>query len=172
MAISSKLNEAINQQIGNEFAASLQYVAIASYLADQGLLRLSARFFAQAEEERDHAMRFVRYLNELDAPLVIPVIPAPQATFESVEAAVALALDRERTVTRQINALMDQAMADRDYLSQEFLAWYVKEQLEEEATLGNLLKVIRRAGEGNLYLVEANLPPKADDPVKPEEKDE
>lgn len=157
MPLSPQLHEAINQQIGHEFAASLQYVAIASYFAREGLPRLAARFFKQAEEEREHALRFVRYLNELDAPLSLQAVPAPQADFPSVEGAVALALERERTVTRQIHALMEQAVADHDHRSQQFLTWFVNEQLEEEATLGTLLKLIQRAGEAHLVLVETHL---------------
>lgn len=157
MKLGPRLLEALNQQIGHEFAASLQYVAIASYFTAEGLPRLAAHFQAQAEEERDHAMRLVRYLRELNAPLAIPAIPAPQASFESVEAAVALALERERVVTGQINALMDLASQDRDYLSQEFLAWFVTEQLEEESSMETLLKIIRRAGPQHLFLVEAHL---------------
>lgn len=157
MPLSPQLTEAINQQIGHEFAASLQYVAIASYFAREGLPRLAARFFKQAEEEWEHALRFVHYLNEVDAPLAMPAVSAPQPDFPGVEAAVALALERERTVTRQIHALMEQAIADRDHRSQQFLAWFVNEQLEEEATLGTLLKMIQRAGDAHLFLVEGHL---------------
>ena len=155
MIISTKMNAALNEQVGNEFAASLQYVAIASYLGGEGLPRLAAHFFKQADEERDHAMRFVKYLNELGTSLAIPAVPAPQAAFDSAESAVATALERERTVTKQINRLVDLAAKDNDHLSQQFLAWFVKEQLEEEATVGNLLRMIQRAGDKNLFLVDA-----------------
>ncbi|MBE7499832.1 MAG: ferritin [Verrucomicrobiales bacterium] len=162
MVLSDKLNAAINEQIGHEFAASLQYVAIASYLEREGLPGLARHFFKQAEEERDHAMRFVRYLNELEAPLALPAVVAPQGQFASPEAAVALALTREQTVTRQINHLMDLAVQDQDHLSRQFLGWFVREQLEEEASVGHLLKMMQRAGDKNLFLVEAYLLKQAD----------
>ncbi|MBM3881595.1 MAG: ferritin [Verrucomicrobia bacterium] len=157
MLISEKMTAAINEQVGHEFAASLQYVAIGSHFASEGLSELAAKFYRQADEEREHAMRFVKYLSEAGGPLKIPAIPAPQPTFKSVEEAVRLSLDWEKTVTQQINQLMDLAVKETDYLTQTFLGWFVREQLEEVSSMDNLLKVVQRAGEKNLIYVEGYL---------------
>jgi ferritin len=148
------MNAAINEQIGNEFAASLQYVAIASHFAGEGLAELAGRFYQQAAEERDHAMRFVKYLVDAGGHVAIPAIAAPKAAFASVEEAVALSLEWEKTVTRQINGLVALAIAESDYIAQNFLGWFVSEQLEEVSTMDNLLKVVQRAGPNNLLYVE------------------
>ncbi len=157
MLISKKMNAALNEQIGNEFGASLQYVAIASYFAREGLNELATRFFKQADEERDHAMRFVSYLNEAGGDVKIPGIPAAKNTFATVAEAVKLSLTWEQTVTRQINALMDLAVKEGDHIAQNFLGWFVREQLEEVSSMDNLLKLVLRAGEANLVYVEAIL---------------
>lgn len=154
MLISVKMNAAINEQIGNEFAASLQYVAIASHFAGEGLSELAARFYQQADEERDHAMRFVKYVVDAGGRVAIPSIAAPKSAFSSVEEAVALSLEWEQTVTRQISGLVALAIAESDYIAQNFLGWFVSEQLEEVSSMDNLLKVVQRAGEKNLLYVE------------------
>jgi len=87
--------------------------------------------------------------------LEIPTIPAPKAIFKSVEEAVQLSLDWELEVTRRINGLMDIAVSQKDYLGQDFLRWFVTEQLEEVSTMQNLLQVVKTAGERNLIMLEA-----------------
>lgn len=155
MLISPKMTAAINAQIGHEFAASMQYVAIASHFAEEGLAVLAGMFYRQADEERDHAMKFVHYLAETGGKLAIPAIVAPRAEFKTAEEAVRLSLEWEQTVTGQINKLMDLAAQESDYLAQDFLVWFVREQLEEVSSMDNLLKVVRRAGEDHLLYVEA-----------------
>jgi ferritin len=155
--ISASLAKAFNQQIGHEFGASMQYVSIAAHFQRMHLTLLAQLFFKQAEEEREHAMKFVKYVLDTKGTLEIPAIPAPAATFPSAEAAVAAALQWEQEVTRQITALMEQAVKDNDYLGQSFLQWFIDEQLEEVVKMDRLLSVIRQSGEKNLLMVEAYL---------------
>ncbi len=154
MLISKKMNAALNEQVGNEFSASLQYVAIASHLASLGLTELAGLFYKQAHEEREHAMRFVKYLVDAGGSVEIPAIPAPKSTFKTVEEAVALSVEWEKMVTGQINALVEQAMKESDHLTQNMLSWFVREQLEEISMTENLLKVTQLAGANLLYIEE------------------
>jgi len=155
--ISRDLSKAFNTQIGHELAANLQYVSIAAYFQQRHLPLLAKLFFAQAEEERQHAMKFVNYLLDVKGELQIPTITAPTISFASTQEAVAAALTWEREVTAQITGLMDHAVKESDYLAQSFLQWFVDEQLEEVVKMGCLLSVVRRAGENNLLMVEAYL---------------
>jgi bacterioferritin B len=155
--ISRELATALNQQIGNEFGASMQYVSIAAHFQQRHLTLLAKLFLAQADEERMHAMKFVQYVLDTKGELSIPAIPAPRQTFASAEEAVAAALAWEEEVTRQIGALMDLAAKQNDYLAQNFLQWFIDEQLEEVVKMGRLLGVIRQSGEKNLLMVEAYL---------------
>lgn len=154
MLISKSMNTAINHQIGNEFSASLQDVAIAFDFAERGLVALAEHFYLQAQEERDHAMRFVAYLSDAGGELQIPAIPAPRTDFKNVADAIKLALNSELNVTSQINGLVDLALKESDHISRDMLSWFVKEQLEEVSTMDSLLKVVQLAGENNLIHVE------------------
>jgi ferritin len=154
MIISAKMAKAIHAQIGHEFGACMQYVAIAAYFGNESLPELSQHFHKQAMEEKDHAMRFVNYLVDAGAPVVMPAIPAPKSAFKSVEEAVKLSLDWEITVTKQINALVDLSIKETDHITRNFLQWYVSEQLEEVSSMETLLSIVRRAGASGLLFVE------------------
>jgi len=157
MLISKKLNAAINEEIGLELFASNQYLNMAAYLEGLPLKKLAAMFAKQGDEERGHALKFVKYLNDVGGNVVIPAIDAPKATFKSVEEVVQKALDWEGKVTDRVNALMAMAIEQKDYAAQDFLRWFVTEQIEEMSTMDNLLKVVRAAGERSLIMVEAYL---------------
>ena len=157
MLISKKMTAAINKQIGNEFGASLQYVSIGAYFGTESLPELSRFFHAQANEERDHALKFVNYVVDAGSEVVIPAVPAPKAGFTSAEEAVKLSLEWELTVTKQISALVDLARTEKDHTTESFLQWFVNEQLEEVSTMDTLLRMVRRAGEKGLLFVEEYL---------------
>jgi bacterioferritin B len=154
MLISNEMNAAINEQIGHEFAAMLQYVAIATYFDGEALPLLARHFYRQAEEEREHAMRFVRYVVDAGGQTSIPAIPAAKSGFGSAEEAVKLSLDRELTVTKQIGGLMDRAITENDHTTRNALGWFVEEQLEEVSSMETLLRMVQRAGERGLLFVE------------------
>src|SRR6266542_2188519 len=155
--ISPTLAKAFNQQVGHELGASMQYVSIAAHFQRSHLTLLAKLFFEQAEEEKQHAMKFVKYLLDTKGELKIPAIPAPVPTFASAEAAVQAALKWEQEVTRQITGLMDLAMKQDDYLAQSFLQWFIDEQLEEVVKMDQLLSIVQQSGERNLLMVEAYL---------------
>jgi ferritin len=134
----------LNEQIGHEFAAHQQYVAIAVHYDAETLPQLARFFYRQALEERDHAMMMVQYLLDADVPPQVPGVVAPQVEFTDVVAPVALALDQERRVSEQINALAATARREGDYTSEQFIQWFIKEQVEEVATMSDLLRVVER----------------------------
>jgi ferritin len=155
MLTSKKVINAINEQIGYEFTASLQYFAIAAHFATEALSQLSQHFFRQAEEEKGHALRFIKYVVDAGGRVVIPAIDAPRSTFKTAEEAVKLSLDQEVQVTHQINALVELARSENDYITINFLQWFLTEQLEEVSSMDNLLKIVQRAD--NLLQVEEHL---------------
>jgi ferritin len=135
----------LNEQIAHEFAASQQYVACAVHYDAETLPQLAAFFYRQALEERDHAMMMVQYLLDVDADAVLPGVAAPQSAFADVIEPIALALAQERRVTEQINALAALARREGDYSSEQFMQWFIKEQIEEVATMNDLLRVAERS---------------------------
>jgi ferritin len=144
---SSAFVDRLNEQIGYEFSAHQQYVAIAAYYDAETLPRLAAHFYAQALEERDHAMMMVQYLLDSDSDVRIPGIDGPKNGFGDIVEPVVLALDQEKRVTDQINALAGLARDEGDYASEQFMQWFIKEQVEEVSSMSSLLTVVERSRE-------------------------
>jgi ferritin len=134
----------LNTQIGNELAAHNQYLACAIHYDAETMPQMAAFFYAQALEERDHAMMMVQYLLDTDSEVTIPGVEAPRAVFADVVEPVQLALEQERRVTEQINGLLRIAREEGDFASEQFMQWFIKEQVEEVATMSDLLAVVTR----------------------------
>ena len=152
----SSFGDALNEQIANEFAAHQQYIAIAVYYDAETLPRLAAFFYRQAVEERNHAMMMVQYLLDADLEVRDPRHRgAARSSFADIVAPVELALEQEKRVTEQISALAAKLARDEgDYQGEQFMQWFVKEQVEEVATMTDLLKVVERADENPLLAEE------------------
>ncbi|AGA31208.1 ferritin [Singulisphaera acidiphila] len=156
MLISETIHAAINEQIVNELGNSNQYVSIAAYFEAECLFGLAKIYFKQAEEERDHAMKFVKFLLDTGAKVAIKEVPAARNEFRSAEDAAQLALDSEKRTTEQIYNLVSLATAEKNYITLNFLQWFVSEQLEEVSSAETRLSVIKRAGP-SVLMVEAYL---------------
>lgn len=154
MPVEKSVIDALNVHMGREFEAHLQYLSVSSWFDSEGLPELTKFFSAQAAEEHVHAMKFLTYVQDVGGPVVIPALSAPKPSFESAEEAVAGCLEWEVSITDHIHALVDLAIAKNDHPTQVFLQWFVTEQVEEIATMSELLQVTRRAGESNLLLLE------------------
>ncbi|MGD9694909.1 MAG: ferritin [Thermoleophilia bacterium] len=155
MPIESAVVDALNAQLGREFEAHLQYLSISAWFDSEGLPELKRFFAAQAAEEHAHAMRIYDFIEDVGGAVVIPALAAPKAGFESAEEAVALSLEHEQRITAHIHDLVDLAGTHSDHPTYAFLQWFVTEQVEEIATMSELLQVTRRAGETNLLLLES-----------------
>ncbi|MEC4869281.1 ferritin [Mycobacteroides chelonae] len=142
---SSPFLELLRDQIGNEFTASQQYIAIAVYYDDADLPQLAKRFYAQAVEERNHAMMIIRYLIDKNVDVSIPGVDGVVNEFADARAPIALALEQEKRVTDQITALARAARTSGDYYGEQFMQWFLKEQVEEVAAMDTLLTVVDRA---------------------------
>jgi len=148
--------DALNEQIGYEFGASQQYIAVAVYYDAEALPQLAAHFYRQAVEERNHAMIMVQYLLDADEDVVTPGVEAPQTAFSDVVAPVTLALAQEKRVTEQIIELVKLARDGGELVGEQFLHWFLQEQREEVASMTELLAVVER-GKDNLLSVEEHL---------------
>lgn len=136
--------ERLNEQIAYEFAASQQYIAVAVYYDAETLPRLAAFFYQQAVEERNHAMMMIQYLLDADAEVTVPGVRAPETTFADVVAPVALSLEQEKRVSDQIAGLVGLAREEGDFQSEQFMQWFLKEQVEEVASMSDLLTIAER----------------------------
>lgn len=145
--------DALNAQIANEFAASQQYVGAAVYYDAETLPRLAAFFYRQALEEREHAMMMIRYLLDVDEEVHIPDIKSQQTSYDDGISPVKMALEQEKRVSDEIFALFELAREVKDYRAEQFMQWFVKEQVEEVSLMGDLLNVVERSKD-NLLLAE------------------
>jgi ferritin len=141
---SERFVDALNAQISREFAAAHQYTAIGAYYAAETYPQLTTFFYDQAEEEREHAMKMVNYLLDRNARVDFTEVSAPQTQFPDHVAPIKLALEQERQVTVHIADLFTVARETNDYLAEQFLHWFLEEQVEEEASMSDLLAVAER----------------------------
>jgi ferritin len=148
----STFDQLLATQIGNEFAASQQYIAIAVWFDNRDLPQLAKHFYRQSLEERNHAMMLVQYRLDRNLGIQIPGIGPVRNDFKDEREPIALALEQEKRVTEQIEALFAAARAESDALGEQFMLWFLKEQVEEIASMSTLLTIVERAG--NLFDVE------------------
>jgi ferritin len=163
--------DALNEQISNEFSASQQYVGAAVFYDSETLPRLAAFFYRQALEERDHAMMMIQYLLDVDEEVRIPDISAMETRFDDNVAPVRMALEQEKRVGAEIYKLFELARETKDYRAEQFMQWFVKEQVEEVALMQDLLRVVERSSKEMLlveeFLARENLGAQGDDPTAP-----
>ena len=145
--VPSRFVQLLGDQIGHEFAASQQYIAMAVWFDHQDLPRLAAHFYRQSVEERNHAMMMVRWMLDRDLKVVIPGVAAVRNDFADIADAVSTALAQEQTVTEQIKALFATARREEDFLGEQFMLWFLSEQVEEVASMTTLLNVARRGAD-------------------------
>jgi len=157
MMISEKMNQALNRQVSNEFGASHTYLAMACSFHEMGLKVFAKRFFQQAEEERQHALKIMKYIEDVGGKIVLDGVAKPKGGASSALAIVEAAVEAERTVTGQINELVALAETEKDYATRSFLQWFVNEQVEEVSSMLELLQLVTMAGEKNLFYVESRL---------------
>ena len=146
--------QALNDHVPREFAASQAYLAAAIYYDDLTMPRMAAFFYRQAIEERNHAMMIIRYLLDINEEATIPGVAAPKNGFSDLVEPVRTALEQERTVTQQISELAAIARAANDFQGEQFLQWFLKEQVEEVSLMGDLLTVVERAQDRPLEIEE------------------
>ena len=149
----TKFQQLLADQITNEFAASQQYTAIAVYYDNEDMPRLAQHFYRQAVEERNHAMMILQYFLDRDMHIELPGVDVPRSEFDNYKAPIDLALAQEKRVTQQIVDLARAARDNGDYLGEQFMQWFLKEQVEEVATMTTLQTIAERAN-GNLFDVE------------------
>ncbi|MEM1158860.1 MAG: ferritin [Verrucomicrobiota bacterium] len=144
----------INAQVGHEFSAFYQYIALSTWFDAQALPECARYFARQAEEERQHALKMVQFLNDVDRTVSFSAIAEPAGEFSSPIEAIQLAYDQEVKVTDQIKAIYDAAAENNDRVTQNFMQWFLEEQVEEVASMDTLLVIAKRAGDDLFRLEE------------------
>jgi ferritin len=157
MMIGKKMTDGLNAQIGREYSASIEYLAMGAWFEGQGLDGFATFFYKQAAEENEHGFKLVRYLGEVGGEVVIPAIAKPRASYDSVIAALEQFLAMEEEVTRAIYELVDLATAEKDHSAFQFLQWYVEEQREEVSSAGALVEKAKHHGDDSMVILDGLL---------------
>lgn len=157
--LSTKIEKAINSQINAELYSSYLYVSMGMYFESEDMSGAAKWMNAQAQEELVHAEKFMNYVNERGGRVVLEAIEKPPVEWESGLATFEAALDHERKVSSLINELVFLARSENDYMTDNFLQWFVSEQVEEEASVGEVVRKMRLAGEsgGGRFLIDKEL---------------
>lgn len=154
MNLSAKMRKSLDDQISLEATASNSYLAIASWCEVTGYEGASAYFYAQSNEERDHMLKIIHYLNDMGSPATIPLVKAPVGSYKSLEAALKAALKSEQNVTKAIHKMVEIAQKDRDHSTYAFLEWFVNEQVHEETKFETILQKFNLLGRDPLAINE------------------
>jgi ferritin len=152
-----KLEDVLNQQIEKEGYAAQLYLAMASWAETKGYEGISKWFYAQHKEEIEHMLKFVKYVNERGGVAVIPQINQPPKDFKSVKEAFEASLEHEVMVTASINNIVGICLEEKDFSTHNWIQWFVFEQLEEEASVKNILDKLNLIGNGNLYMFDRDI---------------
>jgi ferritin len=154
MKISAPLVKALNNQISMEANAANAYLSAASWCEITGYDGSAGFFYAQAEEEHLHMLKFVNFLNGQGVGAIIPAVKQPPKTFKSLEVICKTALTNEQGVTKSINKMVDIAQRDKDHNTFTFLQFFVNEQIEEEQQFENILQKFNLLGRDKLAIYE------------------
>lgn len=154
MEIKKSILDSLNRQIGMEYEASLKYDSIASYFTLEDLPQLAKFFFKQSTEEREHAHKLIKYVLDRDGQVVIPAIPASPYKFASPVEAVKTAQKSEQQVSASINKIYELSLKEKDHATSVFLQWFITEQVEEEASIKQLLSFVQRGKESGMMTIE------------------
>lgn len=157
--LDKKVVELLNQQVNKEFYSAYLYLAFSNYYEDEGLGGFSNWYKIQAQEERDHAVLFIQYLQNNGEKVVLDAIDKPAVEKEDAKAILAQGLKHEQYVTGLIHGIYDAAYSIKDFRTMQFLDWFVKEQGEEETNAENLVKKFELFGDDpkSLYMLDNEL---------------
>lgn len=157
--LNEKVSKLLNTQINKEFFSAYLYLEIANYYKEEGLDGFSNWYQIQAQEERDHALLFLQYLQNNSEKVVLEAIDKPTNSFSEILAPAKVAFAHEQYVTKLIHTIYEEAYTVKDFRTMQFLDWFVKEQGEEETNAENVIKKIELFGTDakGLYLLDQEL---------------
>ncbi len=157
MMLSKKMEKILNAQVEKEAYASQLYLSMASWAEVQGYAGISSWFYAQAEEERVHMMKFIHYINERGGHAIVPSLQQPPSDFKGVKAVFDASLEHEQMVTGAINNIVSLSLEEKDYTTNNWIQWFVTEQLEEESSVQAVIDKLKMLGDKNIYLFDRDI---------------
>ncbi len=155
--LTKNVEEILVKQIQKEAYSSFLYLAMASWAEAEGIQGTSEWLYQQAEEEKVHMLKFIHYVNERGGKAIVPAIQQPPTNFDSVRHLFDEVLKHEEYITASINEIVAVCIAEKDFTTQNWVQWFVTEQIEEEASVRAIKDKLKLLGDGNLYLFDKDI---------------
>ena len=157
--LSKTVVNALNDQVAREASSSQYYLAMASWAELQGFPGVSEFFYKQSDEERQHMLKLVKYINERGGKTEVRALEAPPTDWDNLNAVFSQLLEHEMRISASINSLVEVCLNEKDFTTQNFLQWYVAEQIEEEAVARTIMDKLNLIGDdkGGLYLFDRDV---------------
>lgn len=155
--LTEKIEKILNEQIVKEGYSSNLYLAMASWADKEGYAGIAQWFFAQAEEERLHMMKFIHFVNERGGHAIVPAFDAPPASFDGIKKVFDQVLAHEQYISGSINDIVAAAIAENDYATHNWVQWFVTEQIEEEASVQSIIDKLNMLGDQHMYMFDRDI---------------
>jgi ferritin len=155
--MNKKIEELLNAQIIKEGYSSNLYLAMASWAESEGYAGISKWLYAQAEEEHIHMLRLLHYINDRDGHAIIPAFVQPPVNYESVQKLFQEVSAHEKLITASINKIVEVTLEEKDFTTDQWIQWYVNEQIEEEKLVHEILDKLKILGDGGMYLFDRDI---------------
>ncbi len=155
--LSKKLEQVLNSQVEKEIYSSNFYLAIASWAETQGFEGTSKWFYAQAEEEHMHMLKFINYINERSGKAIVPAVVQPPLEYTDIREVFKMVLKHEEYISKAINDIVGVCIDEKDYSTQNWIQWFVNEQLEEEKSVRSIIDKLNLLGQHSLYLFDRDI---------------
>lgn len=152
-----KVEEILNVQVEKEDYSSQLYLAMASWAENKGMEGVAGWLYAQSEEERLHMLKLVKYINERDGIAIIQGMETPPSNFKDVFSMFDQVLEHEKYISASINEIVAVCIAESDFTTQNWIQWFVNEQIEEEASVRAIIDKLNLVGKNNLYMFDRDI---------------
>lgn len=157
--LKEKVEKILNEQVKKEAYASYLYLAMASWADNEGFPNTSKWFYAQAEEENEHMLKVINYINERGGKAIIPSVEQPPDSWKDIREAFQAALEHEKYVSESIDKIVDITLKEKDFATNNWVQWFVTEQVEEESSVSTILDKLKLLGKDkpNYYLFDKDI---------------
>jgi len=155
--LNKKIETALNEQVEKESYSSALYLAMASWAEKEGIPGVADWLYAQSDEERMHMLKFMKYINERGGHAIVASLKEPSREFGSVKTLFEEVLKHEHFISASINNIVGMCVTERDFTTQQWLQWFVNEQIEEEANATRIIDKLKLIGDGSLYLFDRDI---------------
>jgi len=151
------IEEMLNRQVEREGYSAILYLSMASWAETQGYAGIAEWMYAQAEEEKMHMLKIIRYINEREGRAIIPSFDKPPSDFEGLKSLFDQVLEHEKFITSSINEIVAETIKENDFATHNWLQWFVSEQVEEESSVQAIIDKLKLVGTNNLYMFDRDI---------------